>query len=166
MQGQGSGADLAAGIYGGVITFQQPFNIQSLDHFPPLTAIYSGHSFKTGQAITQFNHYKANHPTQCQHFFETTHTLVKQAIETIQQKNWQTLGELINQAQSLLHTLSIIPKDLNDLVQSLQLLPEIMGAKISGAGLGDCVIGIGHTTQHPHIIPLAIINQGISSYTT
>jgi mevalonate kinase len=32
---------------------------------------------------------------------------------------------------------------LNNIVDTLAAQPQIYGAKISGAGLGDCVIGLG-----------------------
>ena len=49
----------------------------------------------------------------------------------------------MDQQQGIMHALGVSTPLLDNLVNRLKKAEKIHGAKISGSGLGDCVIGIG-----------------------
>ena len=50
-----------------------------------------------------------------------------------------------------------------ELVDQVRADPAILGAKISGSGLGDCAIGLGRTApDFPHpVIPVELAARGL-----
>ena len=149
VQGSGSGADCAASIYGGILAFRnQPFSITSIKSMPPITAIYSGKKLMTAQAIDIVNQRRQQRPSFYQVIDQRMDELGMKATDIINAKNWPALGHLFDLGQELMTTLSVSNEILNFLVTGLREQPTIFGAKISGAGLGDCVIGVGTLTAN------------------
>lgn len=144
VQGGGSGADCAASIFGGVITFSNPpFSVTSLERIFPLVAVYSGSKLTTARAINIVNSRRQQQPTDYQKIDEQMNKLSIKAIQAIDTEDWIFLGNLFNSGQELMKTMGISNKILENLIQGLRQQPDILGAKISGSGLGDCVIGVG-----------------------
>ncbi|QTS83706.1 mevalonate kinase family protein [Coxiella endosymbiont of Amblyomma nuttalli] len=152
VQGQGSGADCAASIYGGVIAFRNhPLHVMPLKNRPPIVAIYSGKKLSTKQAINIVNMRRRQQPTFYQDIDEKMNKLALNAISIINTSDWQALGHLLNEGQKLMTTLGVNNKILDSLIKQLREKPSIFGAKISGSGLGDCAIGVG--TLSSNIFP-------------
>lgn len=148
VQGVGSGADLAASIYGGVIVFQSnPLRVEQISTTLPLTAIYSGNKLKTIQAIQRVNKQRQQQPLFFAAIDEAMGELSTAAITFIKKQDWPTLGLLWNQAQEAMVKLGVSNELLDALLTTLRHEPTIFGAKISGSGLGDCVIGLGTLQQ-------------------
>ena len=145
VQGNGSGADLAASIYGGTLAFQNnPLQITPLQYSPQLCVIYSGKKTITTQAIHIVAERREKNPKFFQQLDKQIHQISMQAIPAINQQNWKTLGALFNEAQTHMNTLGVSNTVLEDIIQTLRRQPTVCGAKISGSGLGDCVIGLGY----------------------
>ena len=56
--------------------------------------------------------------------------------------------------------------ELSKMIADLRAEPNILGAKISGSGLGDCVIGLGEIAEQTLVkmtnpIPVSISLQGV-----
>ncbi|MFW0078807.1 MAG: mevalonate kinase [Coxiella endosymbiont of Haemaphysalis qinghaiensis] len=144
VQGSGSGADCAASIFGGVIAFSNPpFSVTSLKGISPLAAVYSGKKLTTARAINIVNSRRQQQPTDYQKIDEQMNELSIKAVQAIDTKNWISLGNLFNSGQELMKTMGVSNGILENLIQGLREQPYILGAKISGSGLGDCVIGVG-----------------------
>ena len=62
----------------------------------------------------------------------------------------------MNIHQGLMQALGVSDQKLNNLLNQLGQYPGIMGAKISGAGLGDCIVGIGQVQLPDSMEPLSI----------
>lgn len=144
VQGNGSGADLAASIYGGIITFQNsPLRITPLKNIPPICAIYSGNKTTTKKAIDKVRQQREQMSDFFQKMDDEVNQLSHQAVPAINQADWQTLGRLFNCAQDYMNRLGTSNETLDNIIQTLQQVPTIYGAKISGSGFGDCVVGLG-----------------------
>jgi mevalonate kinase len=207
IQGKGSGADLAASIYGGVIAFQNnPLQVERIASTLPICAIYSGKKLITAHAIDQMNQKRQQQPAFFAALDEAIAQLSLSAIPAIKNQDWQTLGALFNEAQKIMVKMGVSNELLNALIDTLRNydarsltvalhLPHsatiehethlpmhaphfqaqhnaasearplgsassfIFGAKISGSGLGDCVIGLGNLPQN--IFPLDAAQQTI-----
>ncbi len=106
-------------------------------------AVYSGSKLTTAQAIDIVNSRRQKQLTNYQIIDEQMNELSKKGITAINIKDWISLGNLFNSGQELMKAIGVSNGHLENLVQGLREQPHILGAKISGSGLGDCVIGVG-----------------------
>jgi len=142
--GRGSGADVAASVMGGVVAYRaSPLDIEKFTFDYPLTVIYSGSKTPTVEAIQRVKEKFSDSPSLFNSLCQAIHQCAKQGIYAIHEKNWQRLGEAMNVQQGLMQALGVSTALLDDLIEHLHADPAIIGAKISGAGWGDCVIGLG-----------------------
>ena len=88
---------------------------------------------------------------------------VLEAAQALKNNNLQALGELFNIHQGLQDALGTCNLPLAEIVYKLRADPNIYGSKISGSGLGDCVIALGTTNliYHEMITPSFEICTGI-----
>ncbi len=143
-QGSGSGADLAASITGGVILFEkEPLKMQQITKSIPLTVIYSGTKASTVNALKKQN--EQGKTLQTNQAGITT--LVQQASHAITNEKYEMLLKPTQQAQSYLVQRGVSTDVLNAIVDDLNAQATLYGAKISGAGYGDCAIAFGHTNE-------------------
>lgn len=170
VQGLGSGADVAACVLGGVIAYRaQPFFIEQLPFIFPLTVIYSGAKTPTPAAIQKVTQTFAAHPQLFKQLCRAIHCCAQDGISAIKVEDWIELGKIFAFQQNLLTTLGVNTLALKNIVEKLQQQPTIFGAKISGSGFGDCVIGLGSSTPldwsaitpNAVAIPLKITNEGV-----
>lgn len=148
VQQVGSGADLAASVFGGVICYQvEPLQFIPLPLIPDLTAVYSGAKKPTTEVIAIVQAAKQQQPQVFASIFQAMHECVKQALIAIRTGNWPALGQLFMHHQGLQSALGTSNILLDTLISQLAERTEIFGAKISGSGLGDCVIGLGSLQQ-------------------
>ncbi len=148
VQGYGSGADLAASLYGGVISYGiEALWREQLPILPALTAIYSGYKTPTPEVIKIVKQQQQSEPLRFAEIFAKISHCVQQAIAAIKAQDWSLLGKLFLQHHALQVALGVSDDLLDDIVARLSSQPQILGAKISGAGLGDCVIGLGAINQ-------------------
>lgn len=149
VQGVGSGMDAASSIFGGIVFYQPGMNhFEQLDveGMGSLVVIYSGKKTPTPTVIQQVKEYFQDLPQVAENIFNTMHYCVLQTKNAILEKNWPEVGKMMNIYHGLMSALQVSNAKLEELVHSLRDLPEITGAKISGAGCGDCVIGLRRST--------------------
>lgn len=144
--GLGSGADIAASVMGGIIYYNShPLKVERCAGIKalPLTVVYSGAKAATSNAIKIVQDYFADNRTiLCALLYAIKLCTVK-GYHALQQENYVLLGKLMNVHQGLLDALGVGTPALTNLLVQFRSCPEVLGAKISGAGFGDCVIGLG-----------------------
>ena len=158
----GSGADVAASVYGGVVYYQrEPFLCQKLLHTFPIALIYSGSKKPTPEVVALVKQLHAQQPEIYQNLFKEIGACTQAAVQAINAENWPALGEIFNRHQKLQAALGVTNPTIESIIELLLLQNTILGAKISGAGLGDCVIAIGSLPDglFPHNIVQE--NQGV-----
>lgn len=178
-QGSGSGADIAASVYGGILNytaglgglpsasrpsrntlgrserkneiFSDPLrpvgSAANLGFFPSLTAIYCGYKVPTPVVIKIVEGLYKKQSTQFDQIFQEMHECVLHATIAINNQDWPLLGTIFLEHHKLQAALGTSDSVLDELVEVLTARAEIYGAKISGAGLGDCVIGLGEVQE-------------------
>lgn len=159
VQGVGSGADIAASVYGGVLSYALAAPAHKLPSIPPITAIYAGYKTPTTEVIKIVQTAQAQNPSKFAQIFDSMQSCVTQAIEAIKNSDWPLLGKLFVQHHQLQAQLGTSDVQLEEIVKHLLIQPEIYGAKISGAGLGDCVIGLGVV---PEQLQINVDQQGLT----
>ena len=141
VQKKASGFDVASCIYGGNIKFSgQSKKTEKISSFPlPLSVIFTGVKADTKTMIDQVAETRKQNPQKTDGIFKEIGRLVKGGQQAILEKNWQDLGKLMNQNQILLKELGVSTHGIDKLVDAA-LKNGAYGAKLSGAGGGDCII--------------------------
>jgi len=143
IQGKGSGFDVAAAVYGGTLYFVtggkiiEPLPINSL----PLIVGYSGVKADTVTLINKVKDSFANRQNRLNEIYNRIEVLVNQAKDALVKMDWQKLGELMNKNQDLLVEVGVSIDKLDDMIKA-SLSQGAYGAKLSGAGGGDCMIAL------------------------
>ncbi len=144
VQGFGSGADAASIIYGDVISYNaETYSVQRLSDSLPLVLAYSGFKTPTPEVIRLVNESEKRHPTMYRAIFSAIAENAELAALAIKEGSLELVGTLMNQAQGLMQALGVSTPKMTSIWLELVEQETILGAKISGSGLGDCVIGLG-----------------------
>lgn len=145
IQGKGSGFDVAAAVFGGTIYFVtggkkiEPLKIDSL----PLVVGYSGIKADTVTLINKVKEKAAREgETVVENVYFDIEEIVEKAKLEILAGNWRESGRLMNENQDLLIWLEVSIKKLDDMIKTAREAGAY-GAKLSGAGGGDCMIALG-----------------------
>lgn len=166
VQQRGSGSDLAASVFGGMLGYtMQPKSTTPLlanavhtSDYPILNLYYCGYKTPTPKVLATVAQAAQQFPALYQSIYGNMHATTTTAEAAIKQQNWQQLGQLINIYHGLMDALGVSDAKLSELVYSTRNNPDILGAKISGSGLGDCIITLSkpntntaaHTTSKAH----------------
>ena len=137
VQGRGSGADVAASVFGGVVAYRaEPLEIHPLTETFPLTAVYSGAKMKTADVIRHLEERRALNANYFERIFDRMDASVGEVIGDFSQ-----LGRMLVLNQKLMEEMGLCNAALAEIIEGFQTLK--VPAKISGSGLGDCAIGLG-----------------------
>ncbi|MBN1268158.1 MAG: mevalonate kinase [Kiritimatiellae bacterium] len=165
VQGLGSGADVAASVYGGTLLYRaEPREARRLDHSPRIVAVYSGHKEPTVEVVRRVEAARKERPDLFEALFDLMDRSAERAAEAIGRRDWQEIGRLLDFNQGLMEALGVSTPVLADIVFKLRAHRGILGAKISGSGLGDCVVAAGRAelTDFPYVvIPVEVATEGV-----
>lgn len=148
IQGKGSGFDVAAAIFGGILYFKtrgkiiKPLKVSSI----PLIVGYSGIKANTVTLVDKVSQKAKKYPKIIDNIYEQIEILVNLAKVSIEKGDWQTLGEIMDINQGYLATLGVGSKKLADMIYAARE-SGAYGAKLSGAGVGDCMIAISTNSK-------------------
>jgi len=160
VQGMGSGADIAASIFGGVVAYQMdPITIERIADKLPLVVIYSGSKMPTVEVINKVESLRLNFPNIFSHLYAASDQCTIAAIEAIKNKDWFQVGELMDLHQGIQDAIGTSNSVLSQIIFALRKYSRVYGAKISGSGLGDCVIGMGDIP--PNTFPEHALHNGL-----
>lgn len=174
VQHVGSGADLAAAIWGGTLYYANhtPREIVPLD-IPtlPLMVVYSGQKAGTVNYVQQVRQLHDSLPDIVPPIIELMLTLVEEGRPALEKADWPHLGQLMNIQHGLLHAIGVDTAPLADIVFQARAAGAY-GAKLSGAGGGDCAILLVSPTKHEllsetlthagyHVLPLSVNAAGV-----
>lgn len=163
VQATGSGADVAACVLGGAVAYQmQPFYVEKLLFDHPITLLYSGSKTPTVDAIAHVQNFFQNKKILFRQLCRAIGICSELGIQAVIAKNWQELGRIMNIQQGVMDALGVNTPILSGLIEELRRQEKIVGAKISGSGLGDCVMGLGACQQDNRFnIPVSVTEEGV-----
>lgn len=144
VQGRGSGADLAASVYGGVVGYSTAPEFLPLPTTLPLTAVYCGYKTPTPEVIQKVEGLRADDLEKYDRIYSEMDLSVEEAVVALKENDLLLFGLVLDRNQQLMDELGVNTPELQEIVTALQYAPTISGAKISGSGMGDCAVGIGH----------------------
>jgi len=165
VQGRGSGTDLAAATYGSIVRYRAaPLEIEPLIQPLPLSAHYVGHKTPTAEVIRLLDERWAGRESERDALFQTLNTLTLQATAAIRNGDLPALAECFTHHRACQKALGCEDPATAELLGALDRNPDTLACKISGSGLGDCVIALGppglktekHTAYPVHIAPKGV----------
>jgi len=148
VQGRGSGADAAASCLGGVVRYALPETAASRlsDAATPITALYCGYKKPTPDVIAWVDDRWRDRRDALHALYARIGANVDRAATALNRHDAAAWHLALDEGQSLMEELGVNTPELAACVAALRRSPGIGGAKISGSGLGDCVIGWGRAT--------------------
>lgn len=169
VQGVGSGADVAASVLGGVIAYKkEPISFESLPHNFSISVIYSGSKTPTADAIRHVQELFSTRQEVLRQLYKKISECALSGINEIRNENWLELARIMQKQQTYMNELGVNNPNLNEIFEKLKQCKSILGAKISGSGLGDCVVAIGKVNEELHFenkniqfIPVSISEKGM-----
>lgn len=142
IQGVGSGFDLAAAIYGGTLYYVYPGKvIRPLSTNLQIVVGYTGIKTDTPTVVKAVKEKINKYPKIYESIFNEIETLVKLSDKAIAKKDFETLGEIMNMNQGYLETIGVGSEKLSAMIYAARAAGA-MGAKLSGAGIGDCMFAL------------------------
>lgn len=143
VQGVGSGFDVASAIWGGTIYYikggKKIEAINCGDY--PLVVGYTGIKADTPTLIKQVAKLKKRNSEKVSKIFTEIKKITEKARTALEERDDKELGGLMSLNQLLLDELGVSSNRLDELI-SASCKNGAWGAKLSGAGGGDCMIAL------------------------
>ena len=160
VQGVGSGFDVAAAVWGGILFYRSggkkiiPLNVKKL----PLVIAYSGTKADTPTLIRKVQSLRFKRSNYVEKMFDKIEKAVEKGKRDLERENWENLGKLMTKNQELLAKLGVSTPKIDKLIKSA-LKAGAYGAKLSGAGGGDCMIVLA-SKEKRHLVEQALVKAG------
>ncbi len=155
VQGVGSGFDVAAAVYGGTFVYDKDQgrirDLTDASKGMQLVVGYSGVKANTVKIVQEVAKQKEVEHEKITQIFSEIKQLVDAGEKCICASDWQALGALFSKNQYLLVQLSVSTQKLDAMVATATHAGAY-GAKLSGAGGGDCMIAL---TGAEHVLTVA-----------
>ncbi|KKS80751.1 MAG: Mevalonate kinase [Candidatus Gottesmanbacteria bacterium GW2011_GWC1_43_10] len=107
----------------------------------PLIVGYTGIKADTITLVNQISVKKKQYPEKMEKLFNAIVQLVEQAKVALQTNDYERLGKLMDFNQEYLRDLGVSSERLENLIDASKK-SGAYGAKLSGAGVGDCMIAL------------------------
>lgn len=145
VQKTGSGFDVAASAWGGTLFYTKgitpPESLSDYCADMPLVIGYSGVKSNSVQLINEVAQKKQKYHDKISRIFEAVSKIVVEARGKIVERDWERVGKLMDFNQEYLRDLGVSSQKLEDLISAAKNAGA-WGAKLSGAGGGDCMIAM------------------------
>lgn len=141
VQGVGSGFDVAAAIWGGTVYFAddgtiiEPLDISEL----PMLVGYTGIKADTTKLVEEVASKRTLYPDRVDRIMHAIGGYVVQGKKALMEGDWERVGKTMNFVQEYLRDLGVSSPKLESLIKAAHDAGAL-GAKLSGAGGGDCMI--------------------------
>ena len=136
-----SGFDLAACLYGGTVYYsgqtKKAEHIQTSEFH--LLVVFTGNKVSTKDIVYKVKLLKEKNSNLVNNLFDDIGRIVKQSKDVLKRGDWVSLGKLMNRNQHDLVKLCVSTRKI-DMIVGKSLEKGAYGAKLSGAGGGDCVL--------------------------
>ena len=158
----GIGFDVAVSVYGGTLYYTLGQKITELTQARyressdqtiselPLIVGYTGVKADTTTLIKQVAEKKEKNPEKVERIFQAITKLVEEAKKRMLEGDWERVGKLMEFNQEYLRDLGVSSEKLEALISAAKKAGA-WGAKLSGAGGGDCMIALGPSDKRAAI---------------
>ncbi len=144
VQDGGSGFDVAAAVWGGTLLYEKQdgtaVDAVALDDVP-LVVGYTGMKADTMSIVRDVAAKRQREEHKVDRIFQAIAELVGEAHTRMLEGDWQRVGKLFDFNQEYLRDLGVSSEKLETLIGAAKAAGA-WGAKLSGAGGGDCMIAV------------------------
>ncbi|MEM1388831.1 MAG: mevalonate kinase [Pseudomonadota bacterium] len=167
VQGRGSGADLAASRSGGAVAYQLNTGgadaaIEALPELPPLSLRYAGYKTPTATVLAKVADAWQGRGAELDTLYTRMGDQAHAAITALRAGDLSGLATALDTYQKRMVTLGVSDPVLDAMVREAADTPGVLAAKISGSGLGDCVLAVGRTPTG--FTPVSAAKEGLVIY--
>ncbi|MEM4979894.1 MAG: mevalonate kinase [Candidatus Bathyarchaeia archaeon] len=144
LHGSPSGIDHATSIYGGAIAYSPSRGFRRLSVDKEISLVI-GDTLKrrsTREQVLKVQDFLRRNPEIAREAFEKIREISEGAISCLEGGDMEGLGELMNENQALLSKIGASSEELDRLIEA-SLKAGALGAKLTGAGGGGCMIALG-----------------------
>lgn len=149
LQGRGSGADLAASLFGGCIAYRPPTTnsvYAQISALPrPASQIslrYCGYKTPTAEVLRIIAERHLGQEAKFDDLYARMGRVAEQAISAAKAED-PAFYDALTTYQGLMAELGVSDETLDTIIEQARKEPRVLAAKISGSGLGDCVLAFG-----------------------
>ncbi len=161
IQGRGSGADLAASFMGGMLTYraQTTADMSPLPSPPPLSLKDCGYKTPTAVVLADIAARMEGNEAHFAALYEDMGQTAQQAIDAAQTQNWSAFAAALTRYQEHMQALGVCDDTLANIIAEARADRQVLAAKISGSGLGDCVVAVGAVPEG--FVPVKVAQTGL-----
>ncbi|GFZ30752.1 mevalonate kinase [Clostridium zeae] len=162
--GKPSGIDTVAEISEHPIWFQKEKEIVPLTIGRPLYIVVAdtGRNGDTHTAVDNVRKRYASETAKVQNSLDEIARIVELAREAILNGDIYLLGDLLYRNQEELKILGVSDDELNHLID-IARNEGALGAKLTGGGLGGCMLALGKSLEHAEVIAKRLMDSGASN---
>jgi len=135
-----SGADCTVCTYGGIMEYDKENGFKKIEsslNFP-LVIVNSGIPHSTNKVVKKVNEFKEKNELIFSSLCEKEKKLVDKVILSLKNNDLTSLGKIMTQNQEYLEKLGVSNNALRNMIEIAN--KTSFGSKITGAGLGGCII--------------------------
>ncbi|GFP76954.1 mevalonate kinase [Clostridium fungisolvens] len=162
--GKPSGIDTAAEISEYPIWFQKGKEIVPLVIGIPLYIVVAdtGRNGDTHTAVDNVRKMYVSETEKVQNSLDEIGTIGELAREALLKGDVYLLGNLLYRNHEELKILGVSDGELNNLVE-IARNAGALGAKLTGGGLGGCILALGESLEHAEVIATQLMDSGVSN---
>jgi mevalonate kinase len=147
--GAPSGIDNVTSAMGGLLCFQQASPVRRI---PParsfaLVVAHSGQRSSTRDMVARVAQQLAERPSSVRRMLEEVHALVITAEDALLNGELGALGRVLDRNHAILRSLRLSTPQLEELCGAARAAGAL-GAKITGAGGGGCIVALAENSEH------------------
>src|SRR5207248_2117366 len=165
LRGQPSGVDQATCIYGGIIQFKKPSKIKAITvKRPPTILVCDSGAHRSTKALVGAVVKRSQEQTdRFQSHLDEITSISNAVVKALRKEDDNELGRLMNRNHEMLRQIGVSTPDLDRLVvEALQA--GALGAKLTGAGGGGCIIALCADKKDRSNIARKLRNAGGTIY--
>jgi mevalonate kinase len=153
VHGTPSGADSAICTYGGLMLFDREKGARPINSKVDMRLIIANSGIQriTGKLVSKVKERGAKEPEIFMGLANMSENITMQALQAIKARDYGELGALMTLNHSLLRRLGVSTNALDKLVEKA-LSNGALGAKMTGAGGGGCIIALTNKTSTQKVI--------------
>ncbi|MHC1630805.1 MAG: mevalonate kinase [Methanotrichaceae archaeon] len=158
-KGLGSPIDTALATFGGyqlVSGKAEPVDLPELD----LVIGFTGVPHDTRSEVEKVQNFRAKHPQIVNLIFQAIGEISKDSLEFIREQRLADLGRLMDANHGLLESIGVGSRKLSELIYAARGAGEALGAKLTGAGGGGCMIALPADAEGAIKVMTAIVQAG------
>jgi len=120
---------------------------------------YTGVRHKTREVVGDVRKSWVADPIVYDALFAEIGQIAQDGAQAFEEADWRKLGELLNRNQALLKRLDVSSAKLEQLIAAARQAGAL-GAKLSGAGRGGCMVALAETAAQAHHLQSALEKAG------